>query len=400
MTNPQSSANPFHEGAAGEYFVGREQQLDKFERSLDALRQSEPSHIFVAGVNGRGKTSYLAKLVEMSRRHSDVLAVSVSLDAGVAALQQITSMFERVVREVDAALRESVQVDRLMPEWQKSDGSPFRLPSADRLQNEHIRHDLSYLSDVAAEQGFRHVVICVDEGERIEPFALSALKSALLQFNRFLVVLSIRLIEDQGDPVGAARRKLEEIAAAADGDLGAARLFVTGVGLQPFDLAQARKCVIRRLQNRTIGFDEGVIDLISRVAEGRPDRIIEYAHDVYDGAAEEKAQKATLAHFRTVFTQRHRLEVSEASSLRMQLTETERRMMYELACQNSPMSPSGLAEKMYPNTPQSTLEPLIESIKSALDKMCASPFCAMSNFKYATPDPVHRYALEISMESE
>lgn len=92
--------NPFHEGAAGKYFVGRDDQLKRFTRALTALRKAEPAHLYVAGVNGRGKTSCLEKLVEMARE-SGILAVRVALDGGVRAQQQILAMFEKLLREID-----------------------------------------------------------------------------------------------------------------------------------------------------------------------------------------------------------------------------------------------------------------------------------------------------------
>src|SRR5262249_48860895 len=152
---------------------------------------------------------------------------------------------------------------------------------SERLQNNYLLQDLAYVSDVVAGLPFHHLVLCIDEGERIEPYALSALKNALQELKEYLVVLSVRLAEDNGDPVGAGKLKLEEIATAADRDLGAARLFIGGVGLGSFTTAQARYCITRRLENNAIRFDDEVIDRIARVAERLPDRIISYAHDVY-----------------------------------------------------------------------------------------------------------------------
>lgn len=189
--------NPFHEGAAGKYFVGRDDQLKRFTRALTALRKAEPAHLYVAGVNGRGKTSCLEKLVEMARE-SGILAVRVALDGGVRAQQQILAMFEKLLREIDEIHEGKAGAPRLIAEWKQSSGSPFHLPGSERLQNDHLLQDLAYVRDVIAELGFRHLVLCIDEGERIEPYALSALKNALLELKEYLVVLSIRLLRTTG----------------------------------------------------------------------------------------------------------------------------------------------------------------------------------------------------------
>ncbi|MEV8630690.1 ATP-binding protein [Streptosporangium sp. NPDC051023] len=391
--------NPFREGAAGKYFVGRDDQLKRFTRSLTALRNGEPAHLYVAGVNGRGKTSYLEKLVEMAREKSGVLAVRVALDGGVRAQQQILAMFEKLLRKIDEVHTEVASAPRLVAEWRQVGDSPFQLPTSERLQNDHLLQDLAYVRDVVAELGFRHLVLCVDEGERIEPYALSALKSALLELQEYLVVLSIRLAEDHGDPVRAGKLKLEEIAAAADRDMGAARLFVGGVGLGSFTPAQARRCVARRLEDNAIRFDDEVIGLIGRVAEGLPDRIISYAHEVYDRTEADEAEVATTDTFRQTFVSLHQFELDAAKALCAQSTGSERRALRELATHDVPLTPLELAKKLYTDVPVNALEPVAEALRGVLDRV-GDTVRVSAGGRYLVPDAVRRYALEISMEPE
>ncbi|MBV9141050.1 MAG: ATP-binding protein [Pseudonocardiales bacterium] len=390
--------NPFHEGAAGKYFVGRDDQLKRFTRALTALRKAEPAHLYVAGVNGRGKTSCLEKLVEMARE-SDILAVRVALDGGVRAQQQILAMFEKLLRKVDEIHKEMAGAPRLIAEWKQSSGSPFHLPGSGRLQNDHLLQDLTHVRDVIAELGFRHLVLCIDEGERIEPYALSALKNALLELKEYLVVLSVRLAEDHGDPVRAGKLKLEEIAAAADRDLGAARLFVGGVGLGSFTAEQARYCITRRLEDNAIRFDDAVIDLIVRVAEGLPDRIISYAHQVYDRTEAAETDIATVEIFRQTFVALHKLELDEANALSAQSTSSDRRTLRELARHDVPLTPLDLARKLYADASADVLEPVADALRGVLDRV-GDTFCVSTDGRYLVPDPVRRYALEISMEPE
>lgn len=363
-----------------------------------ALRNAEPAHLYVAGVNGRGKTSYLEKFVEMARQ-SGILAVRVALDGGVRAQHQILAMFEKLLRKIDEIHEDRVGAPRLIAEWQRSNGSPFDLPRSGRLQNDHLLHDLAYVRDVVAELGFGHLVLCIDEGQRIEPYALSALKNALLELEEYLVVLSIRLAEDRGDPVRAGKLKLEEIAAAADRDLGAARLFVGGVGLDSFTAAQARRCITRRLEDNAIRFDDAVIDLIARVAEGLPDRIISYAHQVYDRTEAAETNIATVEIFRQTFVVLHQLELDEAKALAAQSTSSDRRTLRELARQDVPVTPLELARKLYANVPADALEPVADALRGLLDRV-DDTLCVSIDGRCLVPDPVRRYALEISMEPE
>jgi hypothetical protein len=106
--------------------------------------------------------------------------------------------------------------------------------------------------------------------------------------------------------------------------------------------------VFRRLEGRTISFEDAVVTAIARTAERQPRRIVEYAHDVYDKAALEGAAVATVAHFRQVFEKAHPLEVSEARALRDQNSPGQRATLRELSRHDGPMSPLELAKASYP----------------------------------------------------
>lgn len=400
MSAEREPSNPFNEGAAGKYFVGRDDELKRFTRALTALRGAEATHLFVAGVNGRGKTSYLEKLVEIARQEG-MFAVRVSLDPGVSAHQQILAMFDSLVDRADDVLEEKLGTRPLTMQWSAREGSPFRLPRSERLQNGHVLRDLAHVARVVTgpETGYRHLVICVDEGERVEPYALSALKNALLELKQYLVVLSVRLPEDLGDPVRTGKLKLEEIATAAGRDLGAARIFGNGVGLGSFTGAQARACVTRRLEDNAIQFEDEVTDLVARVSRYLPYQIVSYAREVYDRTEAAGARTATTGIFREVFTGMHRLELDEAKALAAQSTSADRRKLRELARQDVPLTPMELARKLHPETSEDVLESVADSFRGLLDRM-GDTLCTQEEGRYWVRDPVRRYALEIAMEPE
>ena len=308
-------------------------------------------------------------------------------------------MFEELLRKVDQVQQQQVGACYLVEEWKQPSGSRFRLPGAERLQNDHLLQDLSYVSDTVAKMGFQGLVLCIDEADRIDPYALSALKSALLSINSYLVVLSVRLAEDHGDPIRAGRLRLEAIATKADRDLGAARIFVGGIGLGSFTPAQARQCIELRLRGNTIHFGDNVIDLIARVAGGLPDRIIAYAHKVYDRVEAANANTADVESFRQVFIEEHQVELDEARALRAQSTSFECRMLRELAKGDSPATPLDLARKLHPGLPADVLESVVDGLRSVLDRLSGS-LCTRNEGRYFISDPVRRYALEISMEPE
>jgi hypothetical protein len=390
--------NPFREGAAGKYFVGRDDEVERFARSITALKESQPIHLYVAGVNGRGKTSCLEKLVEMARDRG-MFAARVPLDGGVRAHQQILAMFESLLRKIDEIHKEKSGAARLIPEWNRPDNLIFRLPGSERLQSDYLLQDLAHVKDVVLELGFQGIVLCIDEGERIEPYALSALKNALLEFKEYMAVLSVRLADDGGDPVRAGKLKLEEIAASADRDLGAARIFQGGVGLGSFTMMQARHCIARRLEGNAISFEDAVTDLIARIAEGLPDRIIAYAHEVYDKTEATRIDVASVDIFRQIFVARHKLELDEAKALRAQSTTSERRMWQELARHDTPLTAPELARKLYANSPAGMLDPIADALTGVLDR-ADDTLCVCVDGRYSVPDSVRRYALEISMEPE
>jgi AAA ATPase domain len=389
--------NPFTQQPAGKYFVGREQQLARFDRALDDLRAARPRHIYVAGGNGRGKTSYLDKLLEKARS-AGVLAVRAALDgAALSEHRQIASVLESVVHEVDKALVRKVKVGRLVDEWHRPGGSPFRLAQADALQNEHLRQDLQRIGDAVAVEDLGPIVICIDEGERIRPYALSALRSALVNLDTFLLVLAVK-VDDSANPVEAGRSVLEGIATGASGDAGAARMFAGEVGLGPFTPEQARECVKLRLVGNIRSFDGQVIDLISRVSEGYPDRVIDYAHGVYELMTDDQNNAATVDTFRRYFADRHRKTMDEAIALGGQLSPSERLTLLELALHSTPIAVRDLAKRRYPKAPRDTLDDIAAGLTGgALHAACEASFCDVREAGYLVPDGNRRYALEIVM---
>lgn len=400
MHDSPNPANPFLSSkVAGRFFVGREPEIRGFENSLEALIRREPSHIYIAGVNGLGKTSCLAKLEDLARDR-EVLAVRVNLDQRASGHEQMKSMFETLITAADEVIELKAGAPRLMREWERGTDSVFRQSRDDRLRTDALKYDLRRLRDAVGPY-VSGILVCIDLGERITSDALSALTSAVEPLPEYLIALTIRLPNDDGDPAGAGRQRLDEIAADAHRNLGASRAFGSAVGLGPFTPAQARECMLRRLEGRTISFEDALIDTIARVAERLPHRIVQYAHDVYNRAAQRGPEKASIAHFRQVFEATHRLEVGQARALRDRHASLDRHTLRELARHNGPMSPLDLAKAMHPQMPSDALEYFAAGIQGLLNRVTeSSALCRKASGRFEVPDAVRRYALEICMEPE
>jgi Cdc6-like AAA superfamily ATPase len=69
MPETSETSNPFNvEYPAGKFFVGREHQLRQLHELLNSVSLGTPSNLIVIGKGGEGKTSYLEKIVEESRK--------------------------------------------------------------------------------------------------------------------------------------------------------------------------------------------------------------------------------------------------------------------------------------------------------------------------------------------
>ncbi len=251
------TANPFTETIDGDYFVGREQELAIFEANLQGLRSKRPIHGYVAGIHGTGKTFYLYKISDIARSRNFCAVTSV-LDASIPAYDQMTGLLRAIVVAVQSdLLRAGVPSGSgLEADWRFGEGSKlFQHPRHKSLTSDAVRQDLETLAEHARAAGRDGIVVCIDEGQRIEPFALSALKNALQPLGFYMVMLSLRLASDSRGGTVEGRSLLEERASLAEGDIGAARLFVTGISMGPFasDL-EVHRFFEKRTANSSIHF--------------------------------------------------------------------------------------------------------------------------------------------------
>ncbi|GGQ61367.1 ATP-binding protein [Couchioplanes azureus] len=393
---PSVDLNPFTEQTAGKYFVGREEQLLSFKRTLTGLKLGQPRHLFVAGTHGTGKTSYLYKLVELSRAE-DFLAALPTLDPAATGRQHIATVVQSLISTLDACLSvDPLQQSRtLTRDWEKGgESTKFRLARTERLLNDDLRADLETIQRLASEAGRKRIVVCIDEGQRIDAFALSALKNALQHLDSYLVVLSLRLIDDANGIVAGGRAILDTKANEAEGDLGASRFFLAGVPLGPFETDQeSRSCLMKRLEGNAVRFDDDVMSLAGRVTARHPAKLIALASNLYDLAAVTPTRTADMGAFRKSFIDHYRTEYCEAVQLAGSLPETSRSVIMALLDFDRAVRPTELALHLAPKIDGSALEIVTAGVESELHQLEGSSFLSAAEDGYRLSDPVRRFAL-------
>ena len=125
MTQPTPAspieANPFTEGDPGENFVGREHQLRLFHSSLQGLRNKQPPHMFVAGLNGTGKSSYLYRLAGIANRDA-LLGAYTTLTENATDYQHISTILRAIVAGLQNIQngKASATLNDILSDWDRA----------------------------------------------------------------------------------------------------------------------------------------------------------------------------------------------------------------------------------------------------------------------------------------
>lgn len=400
MSNPGSeSFNPFTESVAGHYFVGREKQLKQFHLSLKGLTAGKPGHIFVAGVHGTGKTSFLYELQRIANEQQ-LLGVVATLDEDRSAREHLSTIIRTVIEGLEAR---SSSPSEILNDWDRGAKSLiFQLPRLERVSNQYLRRDFETVRKLATETGTNGIVICIDEGQRIEPSALSTLKNALQPLDKVLLVISLRLVTEAASAETGGRAVLDEKARNAEGDFGASRFFVTGIPMGPFrDEDEVAECVHRRLENNTITFDEAVIRRIAHIAAFIPREVISVCSQTYDYADHEQASVVDVHTLDNAFRQIYREQYRDAITVAENTSDAARTALCGLLRMQRPATADEIVTQSYPTANRAMRPPLTAAVAGELDRLSASAIVvAKSDSRYHFVDPVRAYALKLALEGE
>lgn len=394
--------NPFTEKTAGEYFVGRESALQQFSISLNGLTERVPSHIYVAGVHGTGKTSFLQKLSELSRENG-FLGLVLNLDERPRGYDHIAKILRSIVSELEERLRVKYGNSgrSLTSDWERGKASSlFYHPRTDQIESDYIHKDFLRLRSVMDDAGVPGAVVCIDEGQRITPDALSALKNALQSVDRYLVIISLRLVQDKGSAVGSGRALLDEKAREAEGDFGASRFFVNGVPMGPFETEQeASECIRRRLEGNTIQFDDEVINAIAKFTDRIPREMISFSSQLYNNAAQVGEVLVRMPLLNETFAAVNRVDYRQAQALCSAVSAFERRVLKSLLSFRRPATPDDIL-RQFGDVPEQAREPVLSGLSGALDRIQRLySVCQRTDDGFEVKGPIHRYALELALEA-
>ena len=389
--------NPFNESVAGSNFVGREEQIHQFKLYLRGLKEHTPNHIFVAGVHGTGKTSYLKRLEEIAESEG-FLAVTVPVNPDALARDQVCSIMISIIERIDKA-----RGSALLSDWDRGkDSTLFRLPRIDALDNTRLRKDFETLRDLLMESGSLGMVVCLDEGQRLNSYALSALKNSLQLLNSFLVVLSLRLLTDTGGNVAEGRALLDAKAQEAEGDFGASRFYVSGIPIGPFDSTEeVSECIGRRLDGNAITFGADAIKAIGEITDRTPREIIRLSHEIYNRASVQNVTTVNLDLLNETFREKYQRELKDALYTSKMVSEQARQALKGLIAIGRKGSPSSVANQLFPDADEPTRSFVIAGIQGDLDRLCElSNICVKSDDSYEIPNAVIAYALKLVLASE
>jgi len=401
QTSRARAVNPFNEQTNDRYFVGRETELETFQWRLKSLAAGEPSHAFVAGVHGTGKSFFLDKVVNLAVQHG-FIGVLTSLDEGASAHASIHKTLRATVAKVEKDTKNS---SGLLVDWDSGQNSTyFRQPKLAEPDSDAIQDDLQQLCQIASGCGSKGIVISIDEGQRLAPAALSALKNALARVSGVMVVLSLRLVTAEGGARKAGRTLLDEIANRAEGDIGASSIFGTQFGMGPFATdEEAHRCMSKRLENNIVSFDPQVIQGIGELSGRVPRRIIEYASRAWDMAAGDSAHEnvATADVLAVVFKDMHPNEADRALSLVSNLSGLKRKVLSALLALDARATLEQLATRVHTED-GGDLEVLERAVEGELSDL-VEQFRGISRMSegqnsFEIPNAVDTFALSLALE--
>jgi hypothetical protein len=394
-------ANPFVETTTGAYFVGREAELEKFRANLGGLKNRLPNHEYVAGMEGTGKSYYLRKLVELAHAEG-FIALVLSLDSGVSAYSQVRTVVGRVIDETQrqTTVAGKPLSHQLRDDWDSGPAAKqFRTPKQELLIIDDLRHDFGVIGNYATGLGAPGVVVCLDEGQRIEPLALSGLKNALTEDGRFQVVLSWRLASDAGGAIEAGRRELHARATTAEQDQGAARMFVAGTGMGPFATEQdVQHFFATRLEGKAIQFEVAVSTKLGEIADRIPGRMVALANRVFERGLKDRVTNVGVPTLDDCFREYYPAEVKQAVDLRANLPEDLAEILKSLCKFGKPATALELVNHAFAVYPETIRAAIAAGESQRLTKFCEQTgvllkaddtFCVTSN--------IYRYALKIAM---
>ena len=387
--------NPFTpEYPAGPFFAGRDRQLRQLGELLGALTRGNSSNLCVVGRGGEGKTSYLEKIVDEAKC-GGLVAAKCTLDLAKPAETDIDTIFQGLLREIEIVTGQQ----QLESDWKSGERSIFRSPHYKEVRGDQLQMDFQRVLALLPNE-IKGCVVCIDEGQRINPIALSALKNALQPVKRgFMIVLSL-LNETTRENKEKGEEILDDLAAKA-GDPGASRFFKYNfASLGPFDSQfEAEDCVRMRLRNNVVTFSGEVVSHIPKIVGRHPAGIIALARAVYQRTTEGGSAEADMKALRQAFVGEHQGEVTEAIRFCQQLSNTDRTIYRAALSFENRFSCMQVARHLLAESNEFPSDHLVDSIRLAMGRLLANGRCTKDGeVEYWFTESTQAYALRLALE--
>jgi hypothetical protein len=395
----RAGTNPFNTDPSGPFFAGRERELLLLRQWLSAIR-SQPQHACVVGRPGGGKTSFLQK-AKSEAASLTITACSTRIDAKRSANQNINTIIQALLDEID--LNHGLE---LRKNWTAGTKSTFRTPQSSELRTDDLVKDLQMiLAELEAVGRTPACLFCIDDGQAIDPAALSTLRNALPDVRAgYMLLMALRndSIDDAADVVEGPRMIAEF--ATLSTDTGLPRLFADNyISMGAFEnQLEAEECIRKRLTGTPISFAETVIRDIGRITGRQPNQMMILAKSVY-ALAEAKNSNVDVADaemLREAFIITQKPLVDAATVFCAGETNTKKKVYLAALERSGSFTPTDLAKDMLGTSGNALSESdfAADPVSVALERLVSERFCARSgNDQYELTDPLRAHALRIAL---
>jgi hypothetical protein len=390
------TSNPFHvDYWPDEFFVGREKQLIQLNEMLDSLASGTPSNLYIEGEGGSGKTTYLNKIVEVTQKRN-LLACKCILDPKKEEAENKDKIdIDTIIKAVLRELEKRTHQHGIEDDWISKEESTFRTPRNKWIGSDDLGLDFKRIYGMLNDAGIKSCVICIDEGQRIDPLALSALKNSLQSVKLgYMIVISLLTEDDNNKRTG---KEILKDKANGSKDPGASRFFENESVIGPFDTQlEAEDCIRKRLENNKIKFSQSAISLIANIMGRHPREMVKLAKKVYEISNNSGLNYADEKIVFDAFRKKKEILIREAIELKGRSSSTENNIYLEFAKLNTNTTAIDFTKKMYPQLDSKLIADLSIQIQSYLDKLTKTRFCKRTDKgDYYIPQSCYAYALRL-----
>lgn len=256
--NPQQPARP-------DFFVGRVEELEKFEQNLLQTIHDSPMNMAITGNRGIGKTSTLIKFEEIAKRHNCLVVRLSNYEKNIKDVTELTSYLLFSLKNEFLATRPLEKnlkdfgdwVLALRPTVGYGDFSLTLQEKQSAAQSILRVHLEEFWNAVKTE--FDAVVILIDEAESLEEVegAMTFLREVFQRLStncRYSLVLCGKLnyTERMSESFSPLNR------------------FFPDMKLDPFEEGDVREYILRKLKSVDVTIQDSTIKKIYEMSQGHP----------------------------------------------------------------------------------------------------------------------------------